>query len=164
MCLAGILPKTSTREEYYPLVYCAASLVGGSFFFLGQDCSLIDACATNPCENGARCTNWNGRYNCTCPPGYQGRSCRLDIDECRTSGLCQNGGQCINTPGSFRCRCPSSFTGQFCEANYVPCAPSQCQNGGTCRPTGELSYQCVCLPGKEMSPLICPFFLKCVTL
>ncbi|KAL0197051.1 hypothetical protein M9458_005591, partial [Cirrhinus mrigala] len=73
--------------------------------FRGQDCSLIDACATNPCANGARCTNWNNHYNCSCPPGYQGKNCRNDIDECRKPGKCLNGGICMNTQGSFRCEC-----------------------------------------------------------
>lgn len=114
----------------------------------GQDCSLADACANNPCANGARCTNWNSRYNCTCPPGYQGRNCRMDVDECRAPGVCRHGGTCFNTPGSFRCQCPAGFTGHLCESVYMPCAPSQCLNGGTCRQTGELSYECACLPGE----------------
>ncbi|EMP30126.1 Neurogenic locus notch like protein 3, partial [Chelonia mydas] len=111
--------------------------------FRGQDCSLADACANNPCANGARCTNWNSRYNCTCPPGYQGRNCRMD------PGASLQGHTCCNTPGSFRCQCPAGFTGHLCESVYMPCAPSQCLNGGTCRQTGELSYECACLPGFE---------------
>uniref|UniRef100_A0A8C8SMG2 Notch receptor 3 n=1 Tax=Pelusios castaneus TaxID=367368 RepID=A0A8C8SMG2_9SAUR len=114
----------------------------------GQDCSLPDACANNPCANGARCTNWNNRFNCTCPPGYQGRNCRTDVDECRAPGVCHHGGTCFNTPGSFRCQCPGGFTGQLCESVYTPCSPSQCLNGGTCRQTGELTYECACLPGE----------------
>uniref|UniRef100_A0A8C6XKK1 EGF-like domain-containing protein n=1 Tax=Naja naja TaxID=35670 RepID=A0A8C6XKK1_NAJNA len=120
-------------------------------FCLGQDCSLFDACASKPCVNGGRCTNWNGRYNCTCPSGYQGRNCRSDVDECRVSGLCQHGGTCLNTPGSFRCQCQAGYTGQHCESISTPCAPSQCLNGGTCRQTGDLSYECACLPGEAVT-------------
>uniref|UniRef100_A0A8D0G6A8 Notch receptor 3 n=1 Tax=Sphenodon punctatus TaxID=8508 RepID=A0A8D0G6A8_SPHPU len=115
----------------------------------GQDCSLPDACANKPCANGGRCTNWSGRYNCTCPPGYQGRNCRGDVDECRTPGLCQHAGTCLNTPGSFRCQCQAGYMGPLCESVSVPCAPSQCLNGGTCRQTGEFTYECACLPGFE---------------
>lgn len=115
--------------------------------FAGQDCSLIDACATNPCANGARCTNWNNHYNCSCPPGYQGKNCRNDIDECRKPGKCLNGGICMNTPGSFRCECLAGYSGRTCEVPTQPCAPSQCLNGGTCHQTGDHTYECACLPG-----------------
>uniref|UniRef100_A0AAR2JIY6 Notch receptor 3 n=1 Tax=Pygocentrus nattereri TaxID=42514 RepID=A0AAR2JIY6_PYGNA len=115
--------------------------------FRGQNCSLIDACATSPCANGARCTNWNNHYNCSCPPGYQGKNCRTDIDECRKPGKCLNGGICINTHGSFRCECMVGYSGRTCEVPTQPCAPSQCLNGGTCHQTGEHTYECACLPG-----------------
>uniref|UniRef100_A0A8C1WN15 Notch receptor 3 n=1 Tax=Cyprinus carpio TaxID=7962 RepID=A0A8C1WN15_CYPCA len=115
--------------------------------FAGQDCSLIDACATNPCANGARCTNWNHHYNCSCPPGYQGKNCRNDIDECRKPGKCLNGGICMNTAGSFRCECLAGYSGRTCEIPTQPCAPSQCLNGGTCHQTGDHTYDCACLPG-----------------
>uniref|UniRef100_A0A671T143 Neurogenic locus notch homolog protein 2-like n=1 Tax=Sinocyclocheilus anshuiensis TaxID=1608454 RepID=A0A671T143_9TELE len=115
--------------------------------FRGQDCSLIDACATNPCANGARCTNWNNHYNCSCPPGYQGKNCRNDIDECRKPGKCLNGGICMNTHGSFRCECLAGYSGRTCEMPTQPCAPSQCLNGGTCHQTGDQTYECACLPG-----------------
>lgn len=113
----------------------------------GQDCSLIDACATNPCANGARCTNWNNHYNCSCPPGYQGKNCRNDIDECRKPGKCLNGGICMNTHGSYRCDCLAGYSGRTCEVPTQPCAPSQCLNGGTCHQTGDHTYECACLPG-----------------
>uniref|UniRef100_A0A8C2EQH2 Notch receptor 3 n=1 Tax=Cyprinus carpio TaxID=7962 RepID=A0A8C2EQH2_CYPCA len=115
--------------------------------FAGQDCSLIDACATNPCANGARCTNWNNHYNCSCPPGYQGKNCRNDIDECRKPGRCLNGRICMNTAGSFRCECLAGYSGRTCEIPTQPCAPSQCLNGGTCHQTGDHTYDCACLPG-----------------
>ncbi|TNN38459.1 Neurogenic locus notch 3 [Liparis tanakae] len=116
--------------------------------FRGQDCSLIDACATSPCANGARCANWNNHYNCSCPPGFQGKNCRNDIEECRKPGACLNAGLCVNTHGSFRCQCQPGYSGRTCEVSTLPCAPSQCLNGGTCRQTGDHSYECACLPGR----------------
>uniref|UniRef100_A0AAY4E4J3 Notch receptor 3 n=1 Tax=Denticeps clupeoides TaxID=299321 RepID=A0AAY4E4J3_9TELE len=117
--------------------------------FGGQDCSLIDACATSPCANGARCANWNNHYNCSCPPGFQGKNCRNDIDECRKPGKCLNGGLCLNTHGSFRCQCQPGYSGRTCEVPTLPCAPSQCLNGGTCHQTSDHAYECACLPGFE---------------
>uniref|UniRef100_A0A673G7A3 Neurogenic locus notch homolog protein 2-like n=1 Tax=Sinocyclocheilus rhinocerous TaxID=307959 RepID=A0A673G7A3_9TELE len=124
------------------------------------DCSLIDACATNPCANGARCTNWNNHYNCSCPPGYQGKNCRNDIDECRKPGKCLNGGICMNTHGSFRCECLAGYSGHTCEVPTQPCAPSQCLNGGTCHQTGDHTYEC-CPVGK--TGLLCHLDDACVS-
>lgn len=50
----------------------------------GLLCHLDDACISNPCQKGSNCdTNpVNGNAICTCPPGYTGSACNLDIDEC----------------------------------------------------------------------------------
>lgn len=47
-----------------------------------------------------------------------------------------------------RCICPREYTGRHCEELYVPCQPSPCRNGGTCIPSGGLSYQCICQSGR----------------
>lgn len=130
---------------YRPFTPCSCLWFFG--LLIGQDCSQIDACATNPCANGARCTNWNNVYNCSCPPGFQGKNCRNDIDECRKPGKCLNSGVCLNTLGSFRCECLNGYSGRTCEIPTQPCAPSQCLNGGTCHQTGDHTYECACLPG-----------------
>lgn len=115
----------------------------------GPDCSLPDPCLSSPCAHGARCSvGSDGRFVCSCPPGYQGRSCRSDVDECRAGGSCHHGGTCLNTPGSFRCQCPLGYTGLLCENPTVPCAPSPCRNGGTCRQSSDTTYDCACLPGE----------------
>ncbi|KAG5832811.1 hypothetical protein ANANG_G00295120 [Anguilla anguilla] len=84
-CLNGAACKT-TLLKGVPQATCVCQRG-----YRGPDCSLTDACANNPCANGARCTNWNGRYNCSCPPGYLGKNCRNDIDECRKPDVCLNG-------------------------------------------------------------------------
>ena len=123
------------------------------WFRPGPDCSLPDPCLSSPCAHGARCSvGSDGRYACSCPPGYQGRSCRSDVDECRVGGPCRHGGTCLNTPGSFRCQCPAGYTGPLCESPSVACAPSPCRNGGTCRQSGDLTYDCACLPGEGAVP------------
>ncbi|KAK2578463.1 hypothetical protein KPH14_011633 [Odynerus spinipes] len=48
---------------------------------------------------------------------------------------------------STRCMCSSGYTGQNCENEYIPCDPSPCQNGGSCRSIKELDYQCLCPDG-----------------
>ncbi|XP_062398032.1 neurogenic locus notch homolog protein 1-like [Sardina pilchardus] len=50
----------------------------------GLLCHLDDACITNPCPQGRNCdTNpINGKAICTCPAGYVGPHCSMEIDEC----------------------------------------------------------------------------------
>lgn len=44
--------------------------------------------------------------------------------------------------------CDAGYTGKNCESPYIPCAPSPCQNGGTCKQSTKFNYECKCPPGK----------------
>lgn len=118
----------------------------------GAQCELVDSCVSSPCSNGGICTSLpDEKFSCKCPPGYDGSRCQTDVDECLLDlSPCRNGGKCLNVPGSYRCNCAARFTGSRCEKEYIPCSPSPCMNGGTCRQTSETSYWCHCLPGKVM--------------
>lgn len=50
----------------------------------GLLCHLNDACVSNPCSHDADCdpNPITGAEICTCPSGYTGPSCKIDIDEC----------------------------------------------------------------------------------
>ncbi|XP_029326932.1 epidermal growth factor-like protein 8 [Mus caroli] len=61
-----------------------------------------DAVCSKPCLNGGVCT---GPDQCECAPGWGGKHCHVDVDECRAGlTLCSHG--CLNTLGSFLCSCP----------------------------------------------------------
>ncbi|KAH0564513.1 hypothetical protein KQX54_012526 [Cotesia glomerata] len=45
---------------------------------------------------------------------------------------------------SFVCSCDSGYTGHNCESEYIPCDPTPCLNGGSCRQLNELEYECTC--------------------
>jgi len=39
----------------------------------------IDECLSQPCWNGATCTDGDNAYTCTCQPGYGGNSCQTGV-------------------------------------------------------------------------------------
>jgi hypothetical protein len=49
-----------------------------------------------------------------CTPGYTGKDCSLEINECEDSP-CLNGGFCIDGNNTFNCRCLPRHTGKYCE-------------------------------------------------
>lgn len=67
-------------------------LVGISLISLIVD---LNYCTNKrPCKNGGTCTNTGeGSYTCTCPIGYMGTNCEVEVDNCRVQP-CQNGGSC----------------------------------------------------------------------
>ncbi|XP_023215803.1 neurogenic locus Notch protein-like [Centruroides sculpturatus] len=118
----------------------------------GLLCHLDDACASNPCHEGAICDTSpiDGTYICSCPGGFKGVECTVDVDECAEVVLlgspCEHGGSCVNTPGSFQCNCTKGFTGPRCEININECDSNPCQNDGTCLDERG-GFRCVCMPG-----------------
>ena len=52
-------------------------------------------CISNPCQNGASCFENQEGFSCQCQPGYDGRTCEEDIDDCWPPP-CQNGGTCTD--------------------------------------------------------------------
>lgn len=116
----------------------------------GKSCQQADPCASNPCANGGQCVPFEAHYVCRCTAGFHGANCKQDVNECNISPpVCKNGGSCTNEVGTYQCSCKPAYTGQNCEHLYVPCNPSPCQNGGTCRQTGDTTYDCTCLPGRR---------------
>ncbi|KAM3956609.1 LOW QUALITY PROTEIN: cell polarity complex component crumbs [Aphomia sociella] len=90
----------------------------------------------------------NGLFRCQCPPGYTGRLCDVDIDECTRSPKICNNGVCVNSPGSYQCYCRPGYTGDSCEQDIDECLSSPCKYGGTCQNL-ENNYECICMEGFE---------------
>ncbi|XP_030601179.1 delta-like protein C [Archocentrus centrarchus] len=97
-----------------------------------------------PCQNGASCTNTGeGSYTCACRPGYTGKDCEIETNEC-DSNPCRNGGSCNDLENDYLCTCPQGFYGKNCEISAMRCADGPCFNGGTCIQEDTGGYTCRC--------------------
>lgn len=77
--------------------------------FCNQD---LNYCTNHaPCKNGGTCFNTGqGLYTCSCPPGYTGPECNVDLGlasrhglDCSTGLTCMNGGTCKVSFSLFCC-------------------------------------------------------------
>jgi len=51
--------------------------------FKGDHCQInVDDCESAPCTHGSQCVDLVKDYKCTCFPGYDGKNCENDINEC----------------------------------------------------------------------------------
>uniref|UniRef100_A0A672QV40 Protocadherin Fat 3-like n=1 Tax=Sinocyclocheilus grahami TaxID=75366 RepID=A0A672QV40_SINGR len=143
------LPLQNKRSPY-------AEVVGLTDLKLG--CVLYpDACAAQPCVNGATCVSLpSGGYLCICSALYTGGHCETEISVCMPNP-CQNGGVCKPIGNAFICSCKRGYTGAtsvyhkgFTEFSFLEdvneCERELCENGGVCVNTFG-SFYCNCTPG-----------------
>lgn len=81
---------------------------------------------------------------CNCRPGYTGRECEIEINECDPQP-CLNGGLCTDLVNDFKCTCPDGFFGKQCTSRFDYCSSNPCINGGTCE-SGANEFICQCPP------------------
>eukprot|EP00800_Vazella_pourtalesii_P016325 TRINITY_DN466_c0_g2_i1.p1 TRINITY_DN466_c0_g2~~TRINITY_DN466_c0_g2_i1.p1 ORF type:complete len:283 (-),score=29.81 TRINITY_DN466_c0_g2_i1:34-882(-) len=115
--------------------------------YFGSNCQHFNACASSPCLNMGSCTDQLFGFDCACPPGYIGRQCEVNIDECTTldEDPCMFNGVCIDGSDSFSCECYIGYTGERCEINFDDCTAEIC-NAGVCVDLVD-DYTCVCPNG-----------------
>ncbi|KAM7425483.1 hypothetical protein ABFA07_023096 [Porites harrisoni] len=113
-----------------------------------------NACEEFDCLNGGTCQSGFTveRYRCLCPPGFRGKRCQADIDECRfNSHNCSNNAICINTKGSFNCSCKPGYSGNGHNCSDIDecnAANNSCHENAWCNNT-QGSFTCSCKPGYE---------------
>lgn len=73
-----------------------------------------------PCLNGGKCVDEINGYHCVCLPGFTGRQCATNIDECEFSP-CENGATCVDRINGFECVCRRGFSGIRCHKNDDDC-------------------------------------------
>ncbi|XP_069068939.1 fibrillin-2-like isoform X2 [Pleurodeles waltl] len=106
-----------------------------------RTCLRIDFCRSSPCVNG-NCTSALRGFVCTCPPGWEGKKCDEDVDECKRDNLCSRRSICKNTAGSYICNCNAGWTGPTCSEDIDECLSSPCVNGKCKNIPGSYSCQC----------------------
>ena len=82
---------------------------------MGTNCELAyDACADEPCENGAACTKLRDErtdsddFSCTCASGFTGTRCEENIDDC-VSVVCPTYQVCFDGINNYTCSCPPGY-------------------------------------------------------
>ncbi|XP_076603795.1 epidermal growth factor-like protein 6 isoform X1 [Chaetodon auriga] len=128
------------------------------------------------CEHGCKHGECVGPNKCKCFPGYTGKTCNQDLNECGLKPRpCEH--RCMNSYGSYKCYCLNGYTVMpdgSC-TNSRTCSLAHCQYGceevqGEIRclcpsaglQLGQDERTCVdideCVPGKNL----CPYNRQCV--
>ena len=45
----------------------------------------INECSVAPCLNNGTCVDGVADYTCDCQPGYEGKECQIEVNECAAS-------------------------------------------------------------------------------
>ncbi|XP_054270391.1 protein crumbs isoform X2 [Macrosteles quadrilineatus] len=129
-CLNGYNDKTG--ENY--TCHCAQN-------YAGSKCDKA-YCELEHCVKGV-CNANAVPPLCECEPGFEGKFCDKNIDECR-SNPCLNNGTCIDGIAAFACNCTGTgYQGALCEEDVNECALLPCGPDGTCENTPG-SFLCHC--------------------
>ncbi|XP_045921435.1 nephronectin isoform X2 [Micropterus dolomieu] len=103
------------------------------------------------CQQGCKHGECVGPDTCKCHPGYTGKACNHDLNECGVKPRpCKH--RCMNTPGSYKCYCLDGYTLQpdgSCR-NAQTCYHANCQYG--CE-VMKGAVRCTCpSPGLRLGP------------
>uniref|UniRef100_A0AAV2JZQ6 Epidermal growth factor-like protein 6 n=1 Tax=Knipowitschia caucasica TaxID=637954 RepID=A0AAV2JZQ6_KNICA len=128
------------------------------------------------CEHGCKHGECVGPNKCKCFPGYTGKTCNQDLNECGLKPRpCEH--RCMNTHGSYKCYCLNGYTlmSDGSCANSRTCSLAHCQYGceevqgeirclcpSTGLQLGQDERTCVdvdeCVTGNNL----CPYNRQCV--
>jgi hypothetical protein len=141
----------------------------------GQVCTDIDECLSNPCQNGAACTQSFERpfisidqFSCACVAGFTNGECTTSSfgssyvpHECTTLETSSPTSSQLHLSDSswiqqfcdtYTAQC-SMLEGTFCDADVDECMSRPCQNGALCADStvdvdvSIHAYRCTCLAG-----------------
>ncbi|KAJ9585947.1 hypothetical protein L9F63_020404, partial [Diploptera punctata] len=96
-------------------------------------------------EHGTCVSQPGGGFRCACEPGYTGKYCHENINDCKLNP-CQNGGTCVDKVKSYECICKEGWEGEICSINKDECNPNPCRNNGSCTDS-VADFICTCRDG-----------------
>ncbi|XP_052272462.1 uncharacterized protein LOC127872979 isoform X1 [Dreissena polymorpha] len=111
-----------------------------------QNSTGFGPCQKLHCKNGGTCMSEEFTPTCACKPGYTGRDCDSDIDECANSP-CQHNGTCLDGQNNYTCRCARAYTGGNCEIDIVTqlCTNVPCYGNAVCKTDHQIVVgACIC--------------------
>lgn len=63
-----------------PVFFSNLTLIDTTMDVLGQNCTILNACASNPCVFGGTClSSGNNSFICLCPTNYFGLTCNQSL-------------------------------------------------------------------------------------
>ena len=114
-------------------------------------------CYEQECQNQGECSQPSEQFECSCPAGFSGSLCEVNIDECFAPTAPCVHGQCEDGVNNYTCSCQPGWTGWLCDQDLDECEAQPCRNNGTCSESAEPGdYTCACLPeykGKDCQEL-----------
>ncbi|CDW56009.1 neurogenic locus notch protein [Trichuris trichiura] len=139
---------------------CSEKMYGQEMSYRYLDCHANSTIASGSderlCNITGECSNPESAYTFNCTPGFTGRNCSEDVDECQ---YCRNKIMLSSSgKGGFKCECIPGYTGKDCTEDAIfrlkstsysldidECQSTPCMNGGTCH-NKKAYYECTCFP------------------
>ncbi|XP_069576788.1 von Willebrand factor D and EGF domain-containing protein [Brachyistius frenatus] len=146
---SGLLTWTAAAEHAEPAHVFRFTVTDGCD---GETAASLEMSVRScECLNGAPCVPdpnvpaGRGEYVCSCPDGFGGSRCEVDVDDCKPNP-CRLG-RCTDGRNSFSCVCPPGTTGRTCREDVDECVSEPCFPGVGCNNTMG-SFVCAsCPPG-----------------